>query len=153
MRNNGRTGVALEGEIEGLRAPTAEIKATLEGKAEATTAAPEDSEAEGQRRVTCRRVRVVTAAPDSRDRAALRREQLASDRMKARQIRLTNSAVFNEGDRVWLYCPTRKRGKSPKYHLDQQHGLPGPAHLRAMIIAVRVERLAPYLEAIRDEQP
>jgi hypothetical protein len=32
--------LALEREIEGLRAQTAEIKATLEGKEEATTAAP-----------------------------------------------------------------------------------------------------------------
>jgi hypothetical protein len=125
---DGRT-LALEGEIEGLRAPTAEIEAALEGKAEVTIAAPEDdSEAKGQRRVTCRRVRVVAAAaPDGRDRAALRREQLASDRVEARQNRLTNSAGFNEGDRVWLYRPTRNTGKTPKYHLVQRRGLPGPA--------------------------
>jgi hypothetical protein len=47
---DGRT-LALEGEIEGLRAPTVELEATLEGKAEAITAAPEeDSEAESHRR-------------------------------------------------------------------------------------------------------
>jgi hypothetical protein len=70
---------------------------------------------------------IAAAAPDGRDCAALRREQLASDRAKARQNRLTNSAGFNEGDHVWLYRPTRTRGKSSKYHLDQRRGLPGPA--------------------------
>jgi hypothetical protein len=41
---DGRT-LALEGEIKGLRAPTEELEAALEGKAEATTAAPEEEEA------------------------------------------------------------------------------------------------------------
>jgi hypothetical protein len=60
----------------------AELEAALEEKAEATTEAlkEEGSKAECQRRVTCRRVRVVaTAAPDDRDSAALGREQLTSD--------------------------------------------------------------------------
>jgi hypothetical protein len=82
---------------------------------------------EYQRRVTCRRVRVVAAvAPDDGERAALRREQLASDRAKARQNRLTNMAGLNEGDRVWLYRPIRNRVKQPKYYLNRR-GLPGPA--------------------------
>jgi hypothetical protein len=39
--------------------------------------------------VTCQTVRAVAAAPpERRERAALRREQLASDRVKARQKRL-----------------------------------------------------------------
>jgi hypothetical protein len=68
---------ALEGEIKGLKALTAELEAALVGKAG------------GQRRVTCRTVQKVAAAlPDGRDRAALRGEQLASDRVKARQNRL-----------------------------------------------------------------
>jgi hypothetical protein len=46
-------------------------------------------------------------------RAALRREQLASDRIKARYD-LANSAGYQEGDQVRLYRPTRARGKSPK---------------------------------------
>jgi hypothetical protein len=37
--------------------------------------------------VTCRRA-VAAAPPDSRERAALRREQLAGDQVKARQKRL-----------------------------------------------------------------
>jgi hypothetical protein len=51
----GRT-LALEGEIKGLRAQTAELEAALEGKADATTSAPKevDSEADGQRRARCR---------------------------------------------------------------------------------------------------
>jgi hypothetical protein len=40
--------------------------------------------------------------------------KLSSDRMKARYDRLANSAGYREGDRVWLYLPTRKRGQSPK---------------------------------------
>jgi hypothetical protein len=79
---------AWERQIEELKAKVEELEATLERKAEATTEAPkeEDSEAECQRRVTCRRVRIVAAAaPDDRERAALRREQLTSDRVEARQ--------------------------------------------------------------------
>jgi hypothetical protein len=58
---------ALERQIEELKAKAVELEAALERKAEATTEAPkeESSEAECQRRVTCRRVRIVAAAtPD-----------------------------------------------------------------------------------------
>jgi len=43
------------------------------------------------------------------------RQQLkvASDGMKARYDQLANSTGFQVGDRVWLYGPTRRRGKSP----------------------------------------
>jgi hypothetical protein len=47
----GRT-LALEGEIKGLRAQTAELEAALEGKADAFKEV--DSEADGQRRTRCR---------------------------------------------------------------------------------------------------
>jgi hypothetical protein len=40
--------------------------------------------------------------------------KLASDRMKTRYDKLANSTGFHEDDRVWLYRPTRKKGKSPK---------------------------------------
>ena len=40
--------------------------------------------------------------------------RIASDRMKARYDQLANSAGYQEGNSVWLYHPTRKRGKSPK---------------------------------------
>lgn len=40
--------------------------------------------------------------------------KVASVRMKARYDHLANSAGFQEGDRVWLYRPTRTKGKSPK---------------------------------------
>ena len=33
--------------------------------------------------------------------------KVVSDRMKARYNQLANSAGFQEGDRVWLYHPTR----------------------------------------------
>jgi hypothetical protein len=50
--------------LEGQKARLAELEAALERMAEATTEAPkeEGSEAECQRRVTCRRVRIVAAA-------------------------------------------------------------------------------------------
>jgi hypothetical protein len=37
--------------------------------------------------------------------------KVASVRMKARYDHLVNSAGFQEGDRVWLYHPTWKKGK------------------------------------------
>jgi hypothetical protein len=91
---------------------------------------------------------VAAVAPDDGERADLRREQMASDRAKARQNRLTNMAGLNEGDRVWLNRPIRNRVKQPMYYLNRR-GLPGPAKM----IVIRVDRLAPYLEATRDEQP
>jgi hypothetical protein len=94
----------------------AEPEAALEGKVR------------GQRRVTCRTVQAVAASPpDGWDSAALWREQLASDRVKARQNRLINSAGSSERGQVWTYLPAQNGGKSPKHFLDQQRGLPGPA--------------------------
>jgi anaerobic selenocysteine-containing dehydrogenase len=40
--------------------------------------------------------------------------KLASDQMKTRHDKLANSAGYHEGDSVWLYSPTRTKGKSPK---------------------------------------
>jgi hypothetical protein len=40
--------------------------------------------------------------------------KLTSDCMKIRYDKLANSAGYQEGDRVWLYRPTRTKGKSPK---------------------------------------
>jgi hypothetical protein len=37
--------------------------------------------------------------------------KVASDWMKASYDKLANSAGFQEGNRVWLYRPTQKRGK------------------------------------------
>jgi hypothetical protein len=45
---------------------------------------------------------------------ARRHLKVASDSMKVRYDRMANSAKFQEGDRVWLYRPTRTRGRSPK---------------------------------------
>jgi hypothetical protein len=42
--------------------------------------------------------------------------KMASDRMKAHYDQLANSAGFQEGERVWLYQPNRRRGKSIKLH-------------------------------------
>jgi hypothetical protein len=119
---------ALGWQDEELKAKVAELEAALERRAEVTTETlkKEGSEAECQRRVTCRRVRIVAAAaPDDRERAALRRGQLTSDRVEARQNRLIDSTGFTEGDRVRPYRPDRKR-KVTKHHPDRQRGPPGP---------------------------
>jgi septal ring factor EnvC (AmiA/AmiB activator) len=79
---------ALERQNEELKVKMVELEAALERKAEAATEAPkeEGSEAECQRRVTCRRARIVaTATPDDPERTALRRGQLTSDQVKASQ--------------------------------------------------------------------
>jgi hypothetical protein len=110
---------ALERQNEELKAKVAELEAALERKAEATTEAlkEEGSEVECQRRVTCRRVRMVAAAAsDDLERAALRRGQLISDRVEARQNRLVDSTGVTEGDRVRPYRPARNR-KSTKASL------------------------------------
>jgi hypothetical protein len=109
MRSNGRTPVRHN---EELKARVAELEAALERKAEAMTEAlkEEGNEAECQRRVTCRRVRMVAvAAPDDRERAAPRRGQLTRDRVEARQNRLIDSTGVTVGDNVRPYRPDRKR--------------------------------------------
>jgi hypothetical protein len=88
--------------------------------------------------------------------------KVASDRMKEPCDQLANSAGFQEGNRVWLYCPTRKRGKSPKLQVCWE----GPYIIttrindviyriqwrpRAKMMVVHLDRLAPYLGASRDE--
>jgi hypothetical protein len=76
---------------------------------------------------------------------------------KASYNRMVNSMGFQEGDQVWLYCPTETRGKSPKL----QPSWEGPynvitwindvvyqiqQHLKAKMIVEHLDRLAPYLE-------
>jgi hypothetical protein len=82
--------------------------------------------------------------------------------MKARYDQLANSAGFQEGDRVWLYRPIRKRGKSPKLQTCWE----GPytiitrindvvyriqRHSWAKMMVVHLDRLAPYLGTTWDE--
>jgi hypothetical protein len=45
---------------------------------------------------------------------ACRHLKLASAQMKTWYDKLANSTGYQEGDRVWLYCPTHTKGKSPK---------------------------------------
>jgi hypothetical protein len=119
---------AWERQIGELKAKVAGLEAALERKADATTEAPkeEGSEAECQRRVTCRRVRIVAAAaPSDRERAALRRGQLTSDLVEARQNRPIDSTGITKGDRVRTYRPARKR-RVTKHRLGRQRGPPGP---------------------------
>jgi len=82
--------------------------------------------------------------------------------MKARYDQLANSAGFQEGDRVWLYRPIQKRGKSPKLQTCWE----GPytiitrindvvywiqRHSRVKMMVVHLDRLALYLGATQDE--
>jgi hypothetical protein len=118
----------LERQNEELKAKVAELEAALERKTVAKTEAPkeEGSEAECQRRMTCRTVQMVAAAdPDDRERVALRRGQLASDRGEARQNRPIDSTGITECDRVRPYRPARKR-KITKHRPGRQRGPPGP---------------------------
>jgi hypothetical protein len=106
----------------------AELEAALERMAEATTEAPkeEGSEAECQRRVTCRKVRIVAAAaPDDRERATLRRGQLSSSQVEARQNRRIESTGATEGDPVRPYRSARKN-KVTRRRPNRQRGPPGP---------------------------
>jgi hypothetical protein len=95
---------------------------------------------------------------------ARRHLRVASHRMKVRYDRLANSAGFQEDDRVWLYRPTRTRGRSPKlqpawegtYKVitrfnDVVYRIQRHPWSRMMVL--HLDRLAPYLGATRDEQP
>jgi hypothetical protein len=90
--------------------------------------------------------------------------KLASDRMKTRYDKLANSAGYHEGERVWLYRPTRMKGKSPKL----QPSWEGPYTIvtrindvvyrirknpKSKMMIVHLDRLAPYQGAARDKQP
>jgi hypothetical protein len=88
--------------------------------------------------------------------------KVASDKMKAPCYRLANYAGFEEGDKVWLYRPTRTRGKLPKLQpswegrykvITQINDVVYriQRHPRAKIILEHLKRLAPYLRATRDE--
>jgi hypothetical protein len=89
--------------------------------------------------------------------------KLASDRMKTRYDRAANSAGYHEGDNVWLYRPTRKKGKSHKL----QSSWEGPYTIvtrindvvyriqrnpRSKMMMVHLDRLAPYRGTARDER-
>jgi hypothetical protein len=88
--------------------------------------------------------------------------KMASDRMKTRYDKLANSAGYHEGDRVWLYRPTRTNGKSPKlqsswdgrYKIvtrinDVVHRIQRNPRSRMMV--VHLDRLAPHQVATRDD--
>jgi hypothetical protein len=89
--------------------------------------------------------------------------RLVSDRMKTRYDRAANCAGYQEGDNVWLYRPTRKKGRSPKL----QSSWEGPYKIvtrindvvcriqrnpRSEMMVVHLDRLAPYRGTARDER-
>jgi hypothetical protein len=89
--------------------------------------------------------------------------KLASDWMKTRYDKLANSASYQEGDRVWLYRPTRMKGKLPKLPSSWE----GPYQVvtrindvvyriqknsRSRMMVVHLDRLASYQGAARDER-
>jgi hypothetical protein len=88
--------------------------------------------------------------------------KLASDWKKTRYDKLANSTGYQEGDRVWIYCPTHTKGKSPK----RQTSWEGPykivtqindvvyrihKNLRLKMMLVHLGRLAPHQGATRDK--
>lgn len=92
--------------------------------------------------------------------------KIESDRMKARYDIRASGKTFEEGDEVWLYNPTRKKGLSPKL----QQSWEGPYKVikrindvvyriqrspKTKMKVVHLDRLRPYVsrEAVRDEQP
>jgi hypothetical protein len=89
--------------------------------------------------------------------------KFASDRMKTRYDKLANYAGYQEGDRVWLYRPTRTKGKSPKL----QSSWEGPYKIitrindvvyriqkspRSRMMVIHLDRLALYQGIARDER-
>ncbi|PNF17535.1 hypothetical protein B7P43_G16461 [Cryptotermes secundus] len=90
---------------------------------------------------------------------ARRHLKLASDRMKTRYDKLANSAGYDEGDRVCLYRPTRRKGKSPKLQASWE----GPYNVvtrindvvyriqsipRSRMLVVHLDRLALIMELL-----
>jgi len=93
--------------------------------------------------------------------------KMESDRMKARYDLRVNGRTFVEGEQVWLYNPTRKKGRSPKLLNNWE----GPYKIikkindlvyriqktpKSKMKVVHLDRLQPYLTAedvsVRDEQ-
>jgi hypothetical protein len=103
--------------------------------------------------VFCRRVRVVAAAaPDERERAAIRRGQLTSDLADAHQNRQIDSAGVTEGDRVRPHRPAKKKKSKKVTKALNITRIGSVAHRvqrqpRAEMKVAQVGRLA------RDEQP
>jgi hypothetical protein len=89
--------------------------------------------------------------------------KLVSDGMKTRYDKLANSAGYHEGDRVWLYRPTRTKGKSPKLQSswDGQYKVVTRINVvyriqrnpRSRMMVVHLDRLTSYQGAARDELP
>jgi hypothetical protein len=90
--------------------------------------------------------------------------RLARNSMKPRYEKLTNGGGYQEGERVWLYRPTRTKGKSSKL----QSSWAGPYKVITRIndvvyriqrkpisrmMVLHLDRLAPYSGAARDERP
>jgi hypothetical protein len=89
----------------------------------------------------------------------------ASDRTETCYNHVANCAGCQEGDQVWLSCPTWTRGKSPKLKLQLFWECPYEAFAqisdvdcriqqlpRAKLVVVRMDRLVPYLGATQDKQ-
>jgi hypothetical protein len=75
---------------------------------------------------------------------------------------VASTAGFHKGDHVWLCYLTQTRKKSPKLQpywegpykvVTQINDIVYQHHPRAKMMAVHLERLAPYLGAARDKKP
>jgi hypothetical protein len=82
--------------------------------------------------------------------------------MKTRYDKLANSAGYQEGDRVWLYRPTRTKGKSPKLQSSWEDPYKVVTRInnvvyrikknpRSRMMVVHLDRLTTYQGAARDE--
>ena len=94
------------------------------------------------------------------------RIKIESDRMKTRYDIKATGRTFEAGEKVWLYNPTRRKGRSPKL----QNAWEGPYNViskindlvyrirrspKAKMKVVHLDRLQPYLarpaDSVRDE--
>jgi hypothetical protein len=90
--------------------------------------------------------------------------KLASDWMKTHYEKLANCAGYHEGSRVWLYHPTRTKGKSLKLQSSWE-GLYEVVtriddvlyriqrNTRSRLMVVQLDQLAPYQGTARVERP
>jgi hypothetical protein len=107
----------------------------------------------------------ITHLPPTRHLQLCRQHlKLASDRMKTHYDRLVNCAGHHEGERVWLYCPTLMKRKSPKFQTSWEGTYKVVSWLndvvyriqqnpRSRLMVVHLDQLAPYQGATWDEWP
>jgi len=103
----------------------------------------------------------LEARLESVHRFARERLDLVSDRMKTRYDARAKESDFKEGDRVWFFNPTRRKGLSPKLQCNWEGPYLIVKKLNDVIIRIRksptakprvvhIDRLTPFKEDTRD---